>query len=344
MKNSQQSAVLLRYLAIVLVLSVLLYAGRTLFVPMAYGLLIAIVMFPVSAWLEKHRIPRSVAVGISLTVVILLFLLLVWLLVWQVQAFEMDWPELRAKIGPSLADFQQWLEKNTGIGIGAQDAWLESQKSSASNAAGYLPGVIRSVSNSLFILFIIPVFTALFLYNRGTFVKFLQLLAGDQYKKALEEVLLKTVRTYFNYIKGLILVYIIVGALNSVGLLLLGVRHAILFGFLTAVMTMIPYIGIIVSALLPISISWIDTGSIWTPLGVVAVFSFVQYLEANVIFPNVVGNRLNVSTWAMLVFIIAGGIIWGVSGMILFIPFAGIFKIMSDHLEEWKAWNTLLSR
>jgi predicted PurR-regulated permease PerM len=135
-----------------------------------------------------------------------------------------------------------------------------------------------------------------------------------------------------------------VGILNSIGLLALGVKHAILFGMLCSIMTIIPYVGIVVSALLPISVAWITTNSVWYPLGVIAVFSFVQYLEANVIFPKVVGTEIHVSTWATLVAIIAGGILWGVSGMILFIPFVAILKIVTDHIDEWKPLNSLLSR
>ena len=74
------------------------------------------------------------------------------------------------------------------------------------------------------------------------------------------------------------------------------------------------------------------------------IFAFVQYLEANVIFPKVVATQLNLSTWATLIAIIAGGILWGVSGMILFIPFVGILKMVSDYIPEWEALNILLRR
>ena len=140
------------------------------------------------------------------------------------------------------------------------------------------------------------------------------------------------------------MVYIIVGVLNSFGLLALGIKHAILFGMLTAIMTIVPYVGIIISAMLPISVAFLTKDSLWYPLAVIGVFSFVQYLEANVIFPKVVGAQLNVSTWATLVAIIAGGIVWGVAGMVLFIPFVAILKIITDHLEEGKSINILLTR
>jgi predicted PurR-regulated permease PerM len=76
----------------------------------------------------------------------------------------------------------------------------------------------------------------------------------------------------------------------------------------------------------------------------VGVFVVVQYLEANVIFPKVVATQLNISTWATLVAIIAGGILWGMSGMILFIPFLGMLKLVTDNVPEWEAVNVLIRR
>jgi predicted PurR-regulated permease PerM len=142
----------------------------------------------------------------------------------------------------------------------------------------------------------------------------------------------------------MLFVYLIVGALNSIGLLALGIRHAVLFGMLTAFMTIIPYVGIIISALLPVSVAWITKDSIWYPVGVVAVFAVVQYLEANVIFPKVVATQLKVSTWITLVAILAGGLLWGVSGMILFIPFVGILKVVMDRIPAAGSLNILFER
>ena len=344
MSNVPIRSTLNRYLLSMVLLLAILYVGRILFIPMSYGLFIAIVMYPICKWLEHKRWSRSLAVTASLGIVIILFAMLIWLLVVEIRVFQQELPDLKEKAAPSFQMLQTWLQEKFGWSLESQDQWWQEQKETTGVASLVNPGVLRSLSNSLFILFIIPVFAALFLYNRGVFVRFLRLLLGNVVGKELDPILHETVHTYFNYIKGMVLVYLIVGSLNSLGLLALGVRHAILFGFLTAIMTMIPYIGIVVSALLPISVSWIDTGSLWIPLGVVAVFAFVQYLEANVIFPKVVGAQLNVSTWAMLVFIIAGGLVWGVSGMVLFIPFAGILKIVTDHHEGLEAWNVLLSR
>lgn len=140
----------------------------------------------------------------------------------------------------------------------------------------------------------------------------------------------------------MLLVYLIVGSLNSLGLLLIGIPHPFLFGFMASILTFIPYIGIIVSSLLPITISWITYNSIWYPIGVIAVFSIVQALEAYVIFPFAVGSRLKINTLVIIMVAIVGGILWGAAGMILFIPFISIVKLIADRTESLKILSVLL--
>ncbi len=193
-------------------------------------------------------------------------------------------------------------------------------------------------------LVMIPVFASLFLYHRGSFVKFLESLVGESYRENLHHLLHLSIVTYFRFVKGTFFVYIIVGILNSAGLLMLGIEHAVLFGMITAFMTIIPYIGIIISALLPLAVAIVTKDSLWYPAGVILIFTFVQYLEANVIFPRVVGIQLNLSTWSTLVAIMAGTILWGVAGMILFIPMLAILKIISDQVAGLKSLNILLNR
>jgi predicted PurR-regulated permease PerM len=312
-----------------------------LFIPLFFGLLIAIVMYPISRWFEKHGWSRTMAITACLLIVTILIAALVALLVWQLRIFSKDAPAILEKLEVLLGQFQAWMTENMGAATDTKNTWNEKFTGVLS---GFLTSTVQTTVNTLFILFLTPVFTALFMYHRKILVHYLKLVTPVSYQQQLDIILQQTIHTYFNYIKGMVLVYLIVGILNSIGLFALGVDHAILFGMICAIMTIIPYVGIFISALLPISVVWLETGNIWYPLGVVAVFGFVQYLEANVIFPTVVGTQLNVSTLAMLVAIIAGGIIWGVAGMVLFIPFVAILKIISDNIEGWRPVNLLLSR
>jgi predicted PurR-regulated permease PerM len=340
MQSVNKSSVL-NYLQVILFTAVILYFGKTLFIPLFFGLLVAIVMHPVCKWLENHGLNKALAITCCLLIVGLLFAGLLALVIWQLKAFGKDAPAIFQKMQEAMLNIEKTFNESAGASIHLENSWTERI---SSGAAGFLSSIFKATTSTLFILFITPVYTALIMYHRKTFVQFLKLVVPQQQLSALDKILQHTIHTYFNYIKGMVLVYIIVGILNSIGLLALGVPHAVLFGMLCAIMTIVPYIGIVLSALLPISVVWLSTGNIWYPLGVVAVFSFVQYLEANVIFPKVVGTQLHVSTFAMLVAIIAGGILWGVAGMVLFIPFVAILKIISDYIEEWKPLNVLLSR
>ncbi|HRH50974.1 MAG TPA: AI-2E family transporter [Panacibacter sp.] len=339
--NHQTTASVLRIMQLIFFTALIMYFGKTLFIPLFFGLLIAIVMYPVCKWLEAHGWNKALSITACLFIVTILFVLLFVILLWQIKILAGESPEIINGLKAALPGVQKWLINIAGVSISMDHISSEEFFSVISSMLG---AVFQNAVNTLFILFLTPVYTALIMYHRKVLVQYLRLITPVKYNQQLDVILRQTVHTYFNYIKGMVLVYLIVGILNSIGLFALGVNHALLFGMLCAIMTIIPYIGIFISALLPITVAWIDTGNIWYPVAIVAIFGFVQYLEANIIFPKVVGTQLNVSTLAMLVAIIAGGIIWGVAGMVLFIPFVAILKIITDNVEEWKAINLLLSR
>lgn len=343
--NIAGSGSFLKMLQLVFFTTAILYFGEAIFVPLSFALLIALILFPFCKKLEQKKIPRSIAIAIALTIVIVLFCLLIYVFIWQLNYLKKDLPVLWQKTRAALLQFEQWFNINFGAAFNMQEGWMEKAlSSSGSSLSSFLQSGIKTIGSLVFALFIIPVYTALFLYHRERFVRFISTLVPEKHHQRLRAVLHEASFAYHKYIVGLIKVYLIVGTLNSIGLLLLGVDHAILFGMLTAFMTMIPYAGIIISSLLPITVAWVTTNSIFYPLAVVAIFGFVQYLENSVIFPKVVGESLNVSTWSILVALMAGGLLWGVSGMVLFMPFIAILKIVSEHIEEWKPINILLGR
>jgi predicted PurR-regulated permease PerM len=332
-----------RYLQIIFFVVIFMYFTQAVTVPMAFGLLIAIVMAPFCQKLEKMKWPRSLAITACLAFIFLLATALVVLLAWQLDEFQKEIPKINTKFREVWPQIQQWLQNRFHLTEKMLDNWLIKTGSEATSKIGsILVGTFNVTANLLFNAFMIPLFAALFLYYRGLIMKFLYEFFGMANQKVVHSVSYQTVQTYHNYIKGLLLVYLSVGVLNSIGLAIIGIEYAILFGFITSILTIIPYVGILVGALLPISIAWISHDSLWYPLAVVAVFAAVQYLEANVIFPMVVGSQLKVNTLASLIALFLGGVIWGVSGMVLFLPFVAILKVIADHVPAWKPISTLL--
>jgi len=323
--------------------SVILYFGRNIFIPVSFALLVSFVLYPICAWMEKKGIGRLLAIIISITLLILLGLLLVVLLVQQFMGFLNEWPAIQGKLLSAADELSQLMRDAFGISKEKQNTWLSKlADESGGNILSFLRGTISASAFSAVLLVLVPVYAVLILYYRNYWMEIVYRIFPAEGKDSLRDIIGLTIKAYYNFIKGMGVVYLIVGTLNSIGLAILGVPHAILFGFIASILTFIPYVGIIVGSLLPITMAWITYDSIWYPIGIIGIFAFVQYLEANIIFPLAVSNRLNVNTLVMLLSIFIGGLLWGMAGMILFVPFAGIAKLIADHNPKWKTASMIL--
>lgn len=336
---------ILGWMQILFISGLVLYLGKVLFVPLLFGLLFAMMLFPICKKMEKKGMPRSIAITILLFFIFILFIILIWLLIVEVSSFLTDLPLVNQKLANLFPEFNKWVESSFGFSTSEQVGWFQKMGFDFSNdISTFLKGVLNATLSTFLMLVMIPIYTALFLYHRGSFVRFLEVIIGPKYKNQLHEILNESIFSYFNFIKGNFYVYCIVGVLNSIGLLALGIKHAILYGILTSFMMVIPYVGIFISASIPVSIALVTKDSIWYPIGVIMIFVFIQYLESNVLFPAIVGKQLNLSTWATLVAIVGGVLFWGIPGMVLVTPFLAILKIISDHLPSMRAINILLNR
>lgn len=334
---------LIRGLLITVLTLALLITLKSFFIPLAYGFLLALIIYPICNKLEKRGVSRGLAIFMSMMVVIVLIGIVLAVLIFELRALNKDLPQLLERFDTFLAQARRWLNDHFGISGREQDELASGVgKNLVSNFGNLVKGSVTIAAGTIFFIVIVPLYTVLILSYRRVLVNFLASTVGNRLNGDLPVILAEVILSYYHYIKGMFFVYIIVGILNSIGLLLLGVDHAILFGMITAFMTIIPYIGIIVSSALPITVVWAETNNIMYPLGVVAVFTFVQYLEANVIFPYVVGKQIDLNTLVSLMAILLGGVVWGVSGMILFLPFVSIVKIIAGHFEELKPLNQVL--
>jgi predicted PurR-regulated permease PerM len=322
---------ILTWLQYVVLGGAILYFGREVFVPLSFALLISFVLYPSCAWMERKRLGRMTAIIINMSALVLVAIGLMALLTKQFVDFVKEWPTLQSRLDVL---FQQVGEALVQWGISSEQQEVLLSQAGNQTASNLMNVINSTISFSIFsavMLLLIPIYATLILYYRQLWVEVLFRLFPKEKREDVKQILLQTIKTYYNFIKGMGVVYLAVGILNSVGLLLLGVPHAILFGFIASILTFIPYVGIMVGSLLPMTVAWATYDSAWYPLGVAFIFMFVQYLEANVIFPFAVSNRLNVNTLVVLISIFVGGVLWGVAGMILFVPFVGILKLIADH-------------
>jgi len=333
----------LRILKYILFGSTVLYLGRDLFIPLSFAALISFILYPVCMWLEQKKVGRATSIFISLLLLLMITGVVLLLLASQFTLFLKEWPNIQLKFQELFKEVTQSVVSIYSITESQQDRWVEEFAGRAANfLVGSLPSFLTASAYSAVLMIIVPLFSALILYHRSKLVEIVFHLFPQERKDDLKLIVSLTIETYYNFIKGMAIVYLIVGTLNSIGLLIIGVPHAIFFGFVASVLTFIPYLGIMIGSLLPITMAWITFNSAWYPFAVILVFVIVQYLEANLIFPFAVSKKLNINTLATLVAIITGGIVWGVAGMILFVPFVGIIKLISDRHPKMKVWSLMI--
>nr|WP_315177100.1 AI-2E family transporter [uncultured Flavobacterium sp.] len=333
----------LEILQFIVLAALILYFGKTLFIPLSFSLLISFILYPICKWMETKGINKGIAIVNCILGVTLLVGAIIYLLFAQFSEFLHEWQSLRTKLTETINQLSIFISERFDISLQKQTEFINNTlNNSGSQAFSIVRNTAYSLSESVFFLLMIPVFSALILFHRQMLSNALYELFPPERKKTIHEILVETIHAYYNFIKGMLLVYLIVGLLNSIGLLIIGVPHPFLFGFIASILTFIPYVGIMISSLLPIAVSWITYNSIWYPLAVIAVFSVVQVLEAYIIFPFAVGSRLKINTLVIIIVVILGGILWGAAGMILFIPFISIIKLIADRTPSLKTLSVLL--
>ncbi|HTJ51301.1 MAG TPA: AI-2E family transporter [Cyclobacteriaceae bacterium] len=310
--------------------------AREIFIPMAFAALLSIVMLPLVKKMEQRKIPTSIAIAIVLLLTIVTLVLVIWIVVNQVMNLLSDLPDLQVRFENYLDQISKIARRDFNITKIEQGKIITDAMKSVS---AYLGDVLITTSSTLTTLIQIPIYIFLFLIYRDKFKNFfIRLMPGKTeflWKKDIERVVQ-------GYISGLMLVTLIIATLNSIGLLVLGIDHAIFFGILSGLLTIIPYVGITIGATFPIIMALITKDSIWSAVGVVAVFSTVQFFEGNFISPRITGSKVSINALAAIIALVIGGKLLGIAGMILAVPGIGVLKVLLSHSPHLNPFVILL--
>jgi predicted PurR-regulated permease PerM len=139
------------------------------------------------------------------------------------------------------------------------------------------------------------------------------------------------------------LLIIILGFANSIGLLIIGIDSPFLFGFLAAILSIVPYIGTTIGATIPVLYALMSSDSIWVPVAVMVLFWSIQTIESNFLSPKIVGSSVNVNALVAILSLLIGASVWGIAGMILFLPFAAMLRVVCEEFEQLKPIAMLIS-
>jgi predicted PurR-regulated permease PerM len=313
-----------------------LILARDLFIPLAFAGFLAVVMSPLVKWLEQKKVNSILSISLVLLGFTLMLGLLLWLIIDQMIALVNDLPDIESQLDAYVAKISRTLRNDFGISVSEQNTYV---KEALKTVSTYAADLLVSTTNAISLIVQVPIYIFLFLIYRTKFQQFfLQLVPGEEemtWKKDLEGVLQ-------GYISGLSLVTVIIAILNTIGLLILGIEHAVFFGILSGLLTIIPYIGIFIGATLPVILALITKDGIWHAVGVIGIFSVVQFLEGNFITPRITGSKVSINALAAIVALVVGGMIMGIAGMILAVPAIGVLKIFLRHTQHLKPFVVLL--
>ncbi len=333
----------LQTLLVILSTAIILWLGKSFLVPLTYAVLTSFVLYPITKKLENKGFYKIFSILIPIILLCIVFSGIIALLLFELISLRSKLPLVQQQMDPFLENLSLQLENEYGWTTEKQLEWLRNSLTNASqDLANYFQNFVETTIKTLFDLLIIPIYISLILLYRKKLIDLLTVMVPETYRQRFPAVIQDTVEIFSRFVRGIMMVYVIVGILNGFGLWALGVNNPFLYGMISAVMTIIPYIGIMISALLPITVTWLETASFLQPVGIIIVFVTVQYLEANLIFPYIVGRFVHLNTFVTIIAMMIGGLIWGVSGMILFVPLLAIFRVVSKHYPELKIWENFL--
>jgi predicted PurR-regulated permease PerM len=302
----------------------------------------AVMLYPLARRLEAWKLPRGLAAIVSIVLASIFIGSIIYFLGNQMIELGGRSEELLDKVDVMVDDAQSYISAHFGIKKSQQAKQIETQVSNVvENGGTIFAAIVTAVANFLRDVTLIPLFIFFFLYFRDFLLEFFHR-AFSAENKIIDEILAKMFDVIQSWFTGVVVVMVIVGILNTIGLLLLGVQYAAFFGFLASALLVIPYIGIIIGSLLPVIMALITKDSYWYAVGVVGVFWIIQVLEANIITPYVVGSKISINPMIAILMLILFGNLWGISGLILALPVTALLKIIFDEIPETKPFGFVL--
>jgi len=316
----------------------LVYA-KFILVPLTLGCLFSILLTPIASRFEKWGLHRTFSSLLCIIIMGLIVAILIFLLSRQIMAFLNNLPELTVQLDTRLNDIQAYIERQTNLTPTHQIDWLKNE---ISTSGSLFSGALSATTSTFATMALIPLYTFFLLFYRDKIQLFFEKITPEQQHYTVHQIIHRIKEVVQSYLSGVIIVMFIVSAMISTGLAIIGVPYAIFLGVLAGILNVIPYIGILTAASLAILMAAITLGNPSAPLFVLFVFLGTHLLEANIITPNIVGSKVSINPLASILALIIGEEVWGIVGMILFIPLLGIVKVMFDNIKPLEPYAFIL--
>lgn len=332
------AAIVLGYVVLAQIAHFLVRFGELTIIAIG-GVLLAYFFYPAVHWLNA-RLPLWAALTITYCGTALAFILAFFLaaspIVSQVQALTHTLPHLQRRITAFLADPRNPYISHIPEPIHTYLIDLPITIETAVRAnlallAQGITGVLLSAVNIGAIVVAIPIVSIYMLAESAMIKRYLLERIPDRHRAETRSILADVDAVIGGFVRGQLIVAGCVAVLVTVALFALGVPDALVVGVWAGVADIIPYIGPFVGGILAVMIAAIAGGWIKVVLVVIAL-TLINQIEAHLLSPRVVGRSVRVAPLLVIFALLIGGSAYGIPGLLLAVPVAGVIRVLVDHL------------
>lgn len=341
----QKYPLIIRLTFILLFAILLIYAliqSREFFYPLTLALLIAYLLYPIAKFIESKGIPRILSILICILSGIVVLSGAIYLLSTQVGVFTEDFPTLKEQAYANIETINDAIRDKTGVDANFNKEFLKERFSALLETGNdFLKTAFSATTGTIAKFALLPVYVFFLLYYRNKFLEFVLKMAPKNTHEKTIKIISDVSLVTKKYMGGIFIVVIILCFINSIGLLIVGVKYAILLGIISALFNFIPYFGTLIGGAVPLLFVLI-LGTPGMAVSVIILFLIVQFLENNILTPNITGGYVRLNPFITILSIIIGGMIWGLPGMFISVPFLGMFKIVCEQIPILRPYSFLL--
>lgn len=312
---------------------------KIIVVPVLIAILLSALLWPAFGWMLAKRVPRPVAMIVSLVGTVAIVTGLVWLVVWQA-AEQAD--VVRDRAVERWAELQDWIlsvgifpEEIVNEVVGFVSDFVSQQSEVLVSGALSIGSTLGHVGAGALLAF----FTLIcLLYDGEGIWRWTLRLFPKQARVAVDRASRNGWATLINYARTQIFVASIDGIGIGLGAALLGVPLAIPIGVTVFLAAFVPFLGAIVSGALAVVIALAYNGP-WIAVAMLAVVLVVQQVESHVLQPLLMGAAVKVHPLAVVLVVMAGSMAGGIAGALFAVPLAAFVNVVAVTLSTG-SWRT----
>ncbi len=319
-----------------------------LFWPFVTSFVLAYLLSPLVGLMERWM-SRTIAIALMLLVILGVLsgigIVVIPLVTHEILDFGRQVPKYTAMLKGLYDRFFFWLQ-SLGVRLPKgeiQQLLLERLPKLGELFAEQTTAALKGLSSGLVTLLnflMIPFVTFYTIKDYERIKQTLVRILPRRHVASVGELLTRVDEVLGQYLRGQMLVSTFIAVLTSAGLLVFGIRYAVLLGLMAGLFNLIPYIGMAVAFSVACLVAILDADPAGSLVRVIGIFAIVQGIEGNFLSPRVVGKRVGLHpVWVMFALVV-GAHFWGFIGMLIAIPAAAVVNILCKVIAE-RYYNSL---